>query len=67
MAGTARPTSHRCAVEFLLIHYTRDGTPVLFVDPYNDYLSEGGKFWTMVEEVAKEVGLFDNLRSITVA
>jgi len=40
--------------------YTADRTGLLFIDPYNDFLSEGGKFWPMVEGVAKEVGLLEN-------
>jgi nicotinamidase-related amidase len=39
-------------------------TAVLLVDPYNDFLSEGGKIWPRVEPVATEVGLLDNLRAI---
>jgi nicotinamidase-related amidase len=33
-------------------------------DP-NDFLSEGGKLWPPVQGVAREVGLLDNLRTIT--
>lgn len=40
---------------------------LLFVDPYNDFLSEGGKFWPMVKGVAKEVGLLDSLRTVLAA
>jgi len=47
--------------------YARDRTALLFVDPYNDFLSDGGKLWPLVEGVAKEVGLLDNLRTITAA
>ena len=47
--------------------YTRQRTALLLVDPYNDFLSEGGKLWRLVEEVAREVGLLDNLRAITAA
>jgi nicotinamidase-related amidase len=39
-------------------------TAVLLVDPYNDFLSEGGKIWPRVEPVAQQVGLLDNLRSV---
>ncbi|WP_326822931.1 cysteine hydrolase [Streptosporangium sp. NBC_01639] len=39
-------------------------TAVLLVDPYNDFISEGGKLWPRLEPVAKEVGLLDNLRSM---
>ncbi|MCG5212735.1 cysteine hydrolase [Streptosporangium sp. KLBMP 9127] len=39
-------------------------TAVLLVDPYNDFISEGGKLWPRLEPVAKAVGLVDNLRSV---
>lgn len=45
--------------------YPKDQTALLFIDPYNDFLSEGGKLWPMVEEVARKVGLIENLRTIT--
>jgi nicotinamidase-related amidase len=48
-------------------NYTKDRTVLLFVDPYNDFLSDGGKFWPLVRGVANEVGLLDNLRTITAA
>lgn len=48
-------------------NYTRDRTALLFIDPYNDFLSEGGKLWPLVEGVATAVGLLDNLRIITAA
>jgi nicotinamidase-related amidase len=46
-------------------NYMRDRTALLFVDPYHDFLSDGGKFWPLVEGVATEVGLRDHLRTIT--
>jgi nicotinamidase-related amidase len=47
--------------------YTKNQTALLFIDPYNDFLSEGGKLWPMVEGVAKKVSLLDNLRTLTAA
>ncbi|MGH9532107.1 MAG: isochorismatase family cysteine hydrolase [Terriglobales bacterium] len=47
--------------------YASASTALLFIDPYNDFLSEGGKLWPYVREVAAEVRLLDNLRSITAA
>jgi nicotinamidase-related amidase len=47
--------------------YVKSQTALLLVDPYNDFLSEGGKLWPLLEEVATEVGLMDNLRTITAA
>jgi len=48
-----------------LTAYKKTNTALLFVDPYNDFLSEGGKIWPRVKDVAEENGLLDNLRAIT--
>ncbi|WP_051194218.1 cysteine hydrolase family protein [Nocardia jiangxiensis] len=55
--------------EHEVIHsgYTTASTALLFVDPYNDFLSEGGKIWPLVKAVAADNGLLDNLRAITTA
>lgn len=47
--------------------YRRETTALLFLDPYNDFLSEGGLVWPRVKEVAEEVRLLDNLRAIRTA
>jgi len=39
-------------------------TAILLVDPYNDFLSEGGKTWPRLKAVAEEVNLLDNLRAV---
>src|ERR1700681_1857891 len=44
--------------------YEPNITAVLCVDHYNDFLSESGKLWPLVKEVAEEVNLLDNLRNI---
>ena len=44
--------------------YDRQSTAILVVDPYNDFLSEGGLLWPRLQEVAQEVGLLDNMRAI---
>jgi nicotinamidase-related amidase len=44
--------------------YGSSHTALLFVDPYNDFLSEGGKLWPMVKGVATEVGLLDHLHAV---
>ena len=48
-------------------HYTSDRTGLLFVDPYNDFLSEGGKLWPLLKEIAAEEHLLDHLRRIVAA
>jgi nicotinamidase-related amidase len=45
--------------------YDPGRTALLFIDPYNDFLAEGGKFWPFLKEVATEVGLHDNLKRVT--
>lgn len=47
--------------------YQRASTALLFIDPYNDFLSEGGKAWQRVGPIAEEIGLLDNLRAIVKA
>jgi nicotinamidase-related amidase len=42
-------------------------TALLLVDPYNDFLSEGGKIWPAVQPVATQVGLLGNMRSVVAA
>jgi nicotinamidase-related amidase len=47
--------------------YPRRQTALLLVDPYNDFLSEGGKLWPLLEVVARRVDLHANLRAMTAA
>jgi hypothetical protein len=35
------------------IRYDRDITALLVVDPYNDFISEGGKIWDRIRAVAE--------------
>jgi nicotinamidase-related amidase len=39
-------------------------TAILLVDPYNDFISEGGKLWPRVQAVAEQVRLLDHLREV---
>jgi nicotinamidase-related amidase len=48
----------------LATEYSREATALLLVDPYNDFLAEGGLVWPRLKEVAEEIGLLDNLRAI---
>jgi nicotinamidase-related amidase len=47
-----------------IIGFKKDSTALLLVDPYNDFLSEGGILFPRIKGVADEVGLMDNLRKI---
>ncbi len=44
--------------------YPVSQTAYLLVDPYNDFLSEGGKVYPFVEPVARSVGLLEHLRKL---
>lgn len=44
--------------------YDPPTTAILLVDPYNDFISEGGKLWPRVKAVAEEVRLLDHLRKV---
>lgn len=44
--------------------YDPKTTALLCIDFYNDFLSEGGKRWESLKEVANEVGLLDNLHTL---
>ncbi|WP_321916159.1 isochorismatase family cysteine hydrolase [Paraburkholderia sp. J11-2] len=43
--------------------YEAQRTGLLLVDPYNDFLSDGGKLFPMLRDVATDVRLLDNLRA----
>ncbi len=43
--------------------YRAERTGLLLVDPYNDFLSHGGKLFPMLRDVADDVRLLDNLRA----
>lgn len=44
--------------------YIANRTALLLVDPYNDFLSDGGKLWPSVKPVAEQVDLLPHLRAI---
>jgi len=39
-------------------------TALLIIDPYNDFIAEGGKVWPMIRETALRVGLVRNLKRL---
>jgi nicotinamidase-related amidase len=47
--------------------YDRSDTALLFIDPYNDFLSPEGKLWPMVSAVAAAQDLLTHLRQIMAA
>jgi nicotinamidase-related amidase len=44
--------------------YTCDQTALLIMDPYNDFMSEGGKLYSALQEIAELVGFQKNMRRL---
>jgi nicotinamidase-related amidase len=44
--------------------YVAHRTALLIVDPYNDFMSEGGKLYEATKETAEAVGFYDNMRKL---
>jgi nicotinamidase-related amidase len=44
--------------------YSPTDTAILLVDPYNDFISEGGKAWPMIKDVAEKNDLLAHLREV---
>jgi nicotinamidase-related amidase len=44
--------------------YAADRTALLIIDPYNDFMSEGGKYYERTRETAESVGFYDNMRRL---
>jgi nicotinamidase-related amidase len=47
--------------------YSSENIALLIVDPFNDFLSEGGKLWSLTKETVKGVNLIENLKNISSA
>jgi len=44
--------------------YSSQNTAILIVDPFDDFLSEGGKLWSKTKETVKGVNLIEKLKGI---
>lgn len=44
--------------------YAVQETALLILDPYNDFMSEGGKLYSQLQEVADQVNFQSNMRSL---
>lgn len=42
-------------------------TALILIDPYNDFLSEGGKLWPLTKASIEEIGLIGNLKKLVTA
>jgi nicotinamidase-related amidase len=45
-------------------NYASDRTALLIVDPYNDFMSEGGKLYDAIKQTADASDMFENLRKL---
>ena len=46
-------------------YYPAEATAVIMVDPFNDFIAEGGKLWERIKPVAEQVNLIENLKRLT--
>jgi nicotinamidase-related amidase len=44
--------------------YSKENTALLIVDPYNDFMSEGGKLYKATLETATEAGFYENMKKL---
>jgi nicotinamidase-related amidase len=44
--------------------YEKTNTALLIVDPYNDFMSEGGKLYAATKPTADSVGFYENMRKL---
>jgi len=49
------------------VQYPKGSTALLCIDPYNDFMAEGGKMWPSLAEVATSVDLHANLAKLRAA
>jgi nicotinamidase-related amidase len=47
--------------------YEKDLTGLLVVDPYNDFISEGGILWPLIKEIAEAVQCVPNMLAVLLA
>ena len=47
--------------------FKKDLTGILVVDPYNDFISEGGILWPLIKEIAEAVQCVPNMLAVLLA
>ncbi len=62
-ATTTRQLDQR-KEETAMTAYTREHAALLIIDPYNDFMSEGGKLFDKTKETAMAVGFYNNMRKL---
>src|SRR5262245_10794641 len=46
------------------VTYAKEGTALVVIDPYNDFISEGGKIWDRVKAVAEANHCVQNMLQV---
>ena len=46
------------------IQYSKDITGLIVIDPYNDFISEGGKIWDRIKSVAEANNCIPNMERV---
>jgi len=46
------------------VPYNQQLTALLVIDPYNDFISEGGKIWDRTKVVAEATSCFTHIRHV---
>lgn len=64
--STVGGAQHR-AVTMTTVTYDKDITALLVVDPYNDFISEGGKIWPRIKVVAEANNCVPNMQRVLAA
>jgi ureidoacrylate peracid hydrolase len=56
------PSAHRGNIT--AVTYSKELTGLVVIDPYNDFISEGGKVWDRLKDVAEANGCVANMRRV---
>jgi nicotinamidase-related amidase len=64
LGKTPGPTTPKPKSIAMIQTYAADRTGLLIVDPYNDFMSKGGKLYDAIKPTAEASGMFDNLRKL---
>ena len=48
------------------LKFEKESTALLVIDPYNDFISEGGKIWDRIKSVAEANGCVANMLQLLI-
>lgn len=64
--GFSAAVSNECctAKSMAMVNFDKDITALLVIDPYNDFISEGGKIWDRIRAVAEANGCISHMLQV---